>query len=153
MDEIIGENKNTGVEKSPENVLKDQKEKIQENESVTVELQTAIDKIPKEFREEVTHFLMGNISRPTLESKITGEHLHKLLDYDDKSDERKFKDAQQSRKFQLAYVLLAVLLFVFLAIFLVGKDTELFKEIVKLFIVFVGGIGAGFGIKTYKSKK
>jgi len=32
-------------------------------------------------------------------------------------------------------------------------NTELFKEIIKLFVAFVGGIGVGFGIKSHINSK
>jgi hypothetical protein len=40
-------------------------------------------------------------------------------------------------------------LFVFCTIFLVNTDKELYKEAIKLFAVFTGGFGGGFGLKSY----
>lgn len=88
-----------------------------------------------------------------LDSKINEKHIDKILEMTEKDDERSFKDTQHSRKFRLIYLLIGVALFVFLTLFLVGKDTELFKDIIKLFIAFVGGMGAGYGIKHYKDRK
>jgi len=39
---------------------------------------------------------------------------------------------------------------VFLTIYLTGRNPELFREIIKLLITFAGGIGLGYGIKSYK---
>jgi hypothetical protein len=44
-------------------------------------------------------------------------------------------------------------LFVFATIYLVGADKELYREIVKLLAVFLGGAGTGYGIKAYKDKE
>jgi hypothetical protein len=44
-------------------------------------------------------------------------------------------------------------LFTFLTIFLVGTDKELYKEAMKLFAVFLGGFGGGFGVKSYMDRK
>nr|NIM17620.1 hypothetical protein [Candidatus Aminicenantes bacterium]NIM84287.1 hypothetical protein [Candidatus Aminicenantes bacterium]NIN23773.1 hypothetical protein [Candidatus Aminicenantes bacterium]NIN47489.1 hypothetical protein [Candidatus Aminicenantes bacterium]NIN90409.1 hypothetical protein [Candidatus Aminicenantes bacterium] len=99
---------------------------------------------------------MGSISRSILspfESKINEKHIDKILELGEKDNERMYKDTQHSRKFLLFYILIGVSLFVFLTLFLVGKDTELFKEVIKLFVVFVGGLGAGYGIKHYKDRK
>ncbi|MGE5343786.1 MAG: hypothetical protein ACM3SY_20140 [Candidatus Omnitrophota bacterium] len=103
-----------------------------------------------------TFFSMGHISDPSLSpiiSKMDGHHIDRMLDITEKSENMAFKDVQHSRIYQLIYIILAILVFVFLTIFLVGKDTELFKEIIKLFIIFVGGVGAGFGLKTHINKK
>lgn len=93
----------------------------------------------------------GSLLSP-LESKINEQHIDKILEIRERYDDKVFKDTQQSRKFMLLYILIGVALFVFLTLFLVGKDTELFKEILKLFISFVGGMGVGFGIKRYMEK-
>jgi hypothetical protein len=88
-----------------------------------------------------------------LDSKINEKHIDKILEMTEKSDERRFTDSRHLRKFRLFYILIGVALFVFLTLFLVGKDTELFKDIIKLFIAFVGGMGAGYGIKHYVDNK
>jgi len=45
-------------------------------------------------------------------------------------------------------LIIFVALFVFLTVFLVGADKELYKEAVKLFAVFLGG----FGVKSYMDR-
>ena len=119
------------------------------------------DEIPEDLEglpPELKTFIMsmrgysGPIPNP-LASKINEDHIDKIIEASAKDDERRYKDMQQARKFHLIYFLAGIALFVFLTLFLVGKDTELFKEIVKLFIVFVGGIGAGYGIKSYIRKE
>jgi len=60
-----------------------------------------------------------------------------------------FNDAVETRKYTLIYILILAGLFVFSTIFLVGSDKELYKEIIKLFAVFLGGLGSEFGFKTY----
>ena len=92
----------------------------------------------------------GSLPSP-IESKINEKHIDKILEIKERYDERRFKDINQSRRFSFAYVLMGAGLFVFLALFLVGKNTDLFKEIIKLFIAFVGGMGLGYGIKLKKS--
>jgi hypothetical protein len=42
---------------------------------------------------------------------------------------------------------------VFFTVFLVKTDTELYKEAMKLFVAFAGGLGGGFGIKGYIDRK
>jgi hypothetical protein len=87
-----------------------------------------------------------------LAEKINEKHIDKILDIAEKDDERSFKDAGENRKFTLIYVLVFAALFVFSTIFLVGSDKELYKEVIKLFAVFLGGLGGGFGIKSYMDR-
>lgn len=37
--------------------------------------------------------------------------------------------------------------------FLVNKDLETYRELLKLLIIFAGGLGSGFGLKGYVDKK
>lgn len=93
----------------------------------------------------------GSVSS-ALESKLNEKHIDKILDMREKRDERKFKDTNRNRIFSLIFILILTAIFIFLTLFLVDKNTDLFKEIIKLFIVFVGGVGAGYGFKTYKDR-
>ena len=104
----------------------------------------------KEFSRSMLQF-SGTIPHP-FASKLTESHIDKIIEISAKDDERRYDDTQQARKFTLTYILLGISLFVFLALFLVGKDTELFKEIIKIFATFVGGMGAGYAIKSHMDK-
>lgn len=113
--------------------------------------------IPREAKDMIIRFMSirkfsGSFLSP-LESKINEKHIDKILDIKGKYDDNIFRDTQSARKFHLIYILVAVALFVFLTLFLVSNDKDLFKEIIKLFIAFVGGFGAGYGIKSYKENK
>ena len=93
----------------------------------------------------------GPMQHPLAE-KVNEKHIDKILDISEKDAERSFKDAGETRKFTLIYVVIFVILFVFITIFLVGSDKELYKEVIKLFAVFLGGLGSGFGIKSYMDR-
>ena len=137
------------------NAKKDDESSI-ENKDKSEELEILEDLPPKAKKIVEAMFSMESIARPGLshlESKINEKHIDKILEIKEKYDDKVFSDTQQSRKFLLLYILIGVSLFVFLTLFLVGKDTELFKEIIKLFIAFVGGMGAGVGIKHYMDNK
>ncbi|MEA3428829.1 MAG: hypothetical protein U9Q84_06415 [Thermodesulfobacteriota bacterium] len=93
----------------------------------------------------------GPMPNPLAE-KINEKHIDKILEITEKDEERSFKDAGETRKFTLIYFLVFAALFVFATIFLVGSDKELYKEVIKLFAVFLGGLGSGFGIKSYMDR-
>ena len=114
-----------------------------------------LEKLPPEARKVVeigmSMHRFGPIPNPITE-KLNDRHIDKILDIAAKDDERAFEDAKESRKFTLIYILVFSALFIFLTIFLVGSDVELYKEIIKLFTIFLGGLGSGFGIKSYMDR-
>lgn len=114
-----------------------------------------LKKLPPEARKVVEIGMslqrFGPMPNP-LTDKLNEKHIDKILEISAKDDERTFADAAQSRWFALGYVIIFVALFIFLTIFLVGADKELYKEAVKLFAVFLGGFGGGFGVKTYMDR-
>lgn len=79
--------------------------------------------------------------------------LEKVVELKKRCAERKLQDLQHAKKFQFLYILIGISFFVFLTLFLGTKDPELFKEIVEIFFVFACGIGAGYGIKSYKDNR
>ncbi|MDI6728064.1 MAG: hypothetical protein QMD44_03940 [Thermodesulfovibrionales bacterium] len=115
-----------------------------------------LKKLPPEAKKVVEVGMMsmhrfGPMPHPFAE-KINEKHIDKILELAEKDDERTFKDIGQSRKFTLVYLIIFACLFIFTTIFLVGSDKELYKEIIKLFAVFLGGLGSGFGIKSYMER-
>jgi len=150
------ENSNSSTSRQKEN--KKQNENNSSDNEVKSEPEVIEKLSPKnkaKLFESVLSMSMERFSGSTLspfESKITEKHIDKILEIKDNYDDKIFKDAQHSRKFQLIYILIGVLVFIFLTLFLVGKDVDLFKDIVKLLIAFVGGLGAGYGIKASKDK-
>ncbi len=113
-----------------------------------------LNKLPADARKIVEvgmmsmHRFSGPMSNP-ITQKINEKHIDKILELSEKDDERAFKDASQARRYTLAYVIVFVLLFIFVTVFLVGSDKELYKEVIKLLAVYLGGLGSGFGIKSY----
>lgn len=116
-----------------------------------------LNKLSPEARKVVEVGMMsmqrfGPMPNPIAE-KLTPNHIDKILNIAEKDDERSYKDTGQSRKYTLIYILIFAALFIFTTIFLVGSDKELYKETMKLFSVFLGGLGSGFGIRSYMDKK
>ena len=94
----------------------------------------------------------GPMPNPLTE-KINEQHIDKILEIAEKDEDRSFKNAGENRKFTLIYVLVFAALFVFSTIFLiVSGNKELYSEAVKLFVAFFGGLGGGFGIKSYMDR-
>ncbi len=151
--ELMNHNNDVNSKKT---IKKQDKKNSMESEAELEDFEIPEDLPPKMRKRVEAIFSMGSISRSNLspfESKINEKHIDKILEIKEKYDDKIFRDTQHSRKFLLVYVLIGVALFVFLTLFLVGRDKELLRDIIKLFIAFVGGLGAGVGIKHYLDNK
>jgi len=94
--------------------------------------------------------IRGQLHPPYM-SKIEPEHIGKILDNADKSDNRLFIFAKRSQWFKTGAIALGVGVFLFLVIFLSGKQPDLLLDIMKVGLGFAGGLGAGYGLRPKKS--
>lgn len=147
--------KETGLTPTKKSNAKSQKENSSEkgnSRSIEPELLKDLPPEAKKVLEVgMSMHRFGPMPNPLAE-KINEKHIDKILEIAEKDDERSFKDAGETRKFTLIYVLVFAALFIFSTVFLVGSDKELYKEVIKLFAVFLGGLGSGFGIKSYMDR-
>jgi hypothetical protein len=99
---------------------------------------------------------MQRISKPLVSpilEKVNENHISKILEIAEKEDERLFADTQSARKYTLINTILILVFFGFLTVFLVNKDIAVYQEILKIIIIFGGGLGSGFGLKGYLDRK
>jgi hypothetical protein len=120
-------------------------------------INTELENLPPEVKRVVQATLsMQRISMPLTsyyQDKINEEHISKILDIVAKDDERTFADTQSARKYTLINTIIVLIFFGSLTVFLVNKDVEIYREVLKLSIAFAGGLGSGFGLKGYLDKK
>lgn len=94
---------------------------------------------------------------PPFMDKINEDHISKVLDYSDKQDQRDFSDAASQRRYDFAKLIticvVSLFIFVFLTVYLVDKDKELYKDILKIALGFVTGTLAGYGLGVRKKAK
>ncbi|WP_039657570.1 hypothetical protein [Clostridium tyrobutyricum] len=86
---------------------------------------------------------------PQIFDKLTGDHINKIIDSTEKSEERDFKLQKRKQNFTTLYVVLGIGVFIFLTIFLSKDKTSVFLDILKILFGFLGGLGLG----TYKKYK
>ncbi len=149
----------TEENKSPED-LNDKKEEDTERkhqeecEEMSLSQLEFVDAIPPKVQSMLRVFMRGassSVPNP-LSSKITEKHIDKVLDLSAKEDERQYADTKSSRIFRLIYILVVFAFFAFLIIFLADKDKDLLKELIKYLGIFLGGLGAGYGVSNYRKK-
>ncbi len=75
--------------------------------------------------------------------KITGEHIDKIIEYSEKDDERGFRFAKISKLYTLIFVILGIGVFIFLTVFLAKDNSNIFMDIIKVGLGFLGGFGVG----------
>ncbi|MBD1920520.1 hypothetical protein H6F77_05385 [Microcoleus sp. FACHB-831] len=136
----------------------DKKRDEQDDEGGDLDKITAeLENLPPEVKRVMQATLsMQRISTPfgsPLQDKINEGHISKILDIVEKDDERTFADAQAARKYTLINTVIILIFFGLLTVFLVNKDVEVYRELLKLTVAFAGGLGSGFGLKGYLDKK
>ena len=98
-------------------------------------------------------FLVHPLQSLFEQDKFNKEHIHKFLDNAEKDDIRSHRVRLLSQWLHLSYVIFSLITFIFLVVFLLPSNKDLLTDILKTAVIFGGGIGAGFGIKSYKDKK
>ena len=122
-----------------------------------------IANLPEDMSAEVKEFISmsmmqtappvgGSRSHPLFE-KFTDDHVHEYLDYTQRDDDHEHNLKSSNRWFHLAYTLIGIAFFGFLIVYLLPKDKALLNEILKLLVTFAGGVGSGYGLKSYMESK
>jgi len=116
------------------------------------EVSEALGEMPDNIKRQVTMAMMQMTTRQgsihPLFDKFTEAHVDKFLDYSQKDDENEYKLKSSNRWFYLIYFLVALAFMVFLIMFLLPNNKELLVDFIKILVGFVGGFGAGYGLKT-----
>ncbi len=112
--------------------------------------QEVLDKLPPEVKQQITlmmsHQRIGLPAPNPLAAKITSEHIGTILENSERDSKREF----DSKWFSLAYVICALGFLVFVFLYLPTVDKELFVEVLKLLLTFLGGLGTGLGVSAYR---
>lgn len=145
-------------EQEAQSEKKPESKQAEDSESVDLEaIAPELADLPPEAKRFVQATLsMQRFSAPLVSpilGKINENHISKILEIAEKEDERLFADTQSSRKYTLINTILILCFFGFLTVFLVNKDVAVYQEILRIIIIFGGGLGSGFGLKGYLDRK
>jgi len=147
-------------EQTENNVVASEKKDLEKSETAEI-LSSLPDNMPAEMKKQVVSMMMGfnqttvgrGGSRHPLFEKFSDEHVHKYLDYIQRDDDNAHELKSTNRWFHLAYVIICILFFSFLIVYLLPIDKALLNDILKLLFTFAGGVGSGYGIRSYLEKK
>ncbi len=118
---------------------------------IPVEVQEALKGIPSEHRSRIERvFSMFQYQGPLVPpffSKISEQHIDKLIDGSQRDSQRMYDDRKETRGHNKFLTIVYVVAFLAVAgLFLWAKQTDLLKEVITLAVVFGGGLGLGHGI-------
>lgn len=113
------------------------------------------DNPPTLVRQMMAMFGVGPAGRafhPVFD-KFEPEHVEKFLDNSHAEDMERLRIQSMGRWFILAYAVLAIAFFGWLIWSLLPNDKQLLSDILTLGVVFAGGLGSGYGLKTYQESR
>lgn len=140
--------KNIAVKKDK---LENNKPAAYENDAVNIIPPEILAAIPAEHRKTLTTFISTSIRRqrhPLLD-KFTPESVHKFLDICQNDDNNRFKLAWSKRHHNVLYTVLAIGTLMFFTYFLLPDH----KDILMNIIIFLCGLGGGYGIGYAKKTR
>ena len=128
--------------------------------NATLESQNEDQDPPPAVYQEVNRFL-GMFHGPSnstgglgkIIDKFEPEHVGKWIENIDKEDKRDFILKLVEKGARLFYVSLAVGAVAAAAVYFYPKDPKVFMDILKIVVVFSGGVGAGYGVGKKKGDK
>jgi hypothetical protein len=149
------EKDNTGEEENKKSKADKDKADTPELSELSIEPEV-LDKLPPDTKKRLVEMnsfmaLSGPLVPPFLK-KINEEHISKVLEISDKDSQRAYDDAQATKKYTLAYIVLSFLLFGFIVVYLADRNPALLKDILIVLGIFAGGFGSGFGVKAYQDR-
>lgn len=95
----------------------------------------------------------GNGAFHPVFDKFNDNHVDKFLDQSHKEDMERLRLGSRRQWFTLAYVLIALLALGWLIMVLLPQDKDLLAEILRLGVAFAGGVGGGYGLKSYQESR
>jgi len=143
-------------ESSSERKIEKQKNTTSDEDTVIPEeIRGVMESLPNPARRSIMSFFQGRIPSDghPLYDKFTSEHIDKWLDYVQKDDDNEYKLLSTNRFFYLFYFVFGIAAFFVLVFVLLPNDKELLQDILKIIVVFAGGFGSGYGLKSYFDRK
>ncbi|MCX5905320.1 MAG: hypothetical protein NTV89_18040 [Proteobacteria bacterium] len=160
------DNKNLETKENKETPLSLQseidKQKVPPKQEKEIETETEVKEfvktMPPQVRKSFEMAMMQTFSsrgpgfHPIFD-KFNEKHIDKFLDYSHSDDDNEFKLKSSNRYFYFGYSLLCMGIFTFLVVYLLPNNKDLLLELFKLIVIFGGGFGSGFGVKSFLDKK
>ena len=125
-------------------ILKKQKENIDKEDLTDVN-----PKVKRMVEQSFTMMTQSGGLPPEIASKVTPQHIDKVLDNTSKVNEYIYNERSTDKKHNLFYFSLLIGLVVFIIIWM-RTNPELLKTVLTILFSAGGGFGAGWGFARYK---
>jgi len=90
---------------------------------------------------------------PAFADKINEEHITQILNLAQKDSDLAYKDSLHSKYLFAGLTVIFLVFFVIIAIYFVNHNKDqMLQDLIKMAVAFIGGIGGGFGLKSYFDK-
>ena len=119
------------------------------------EASETLEKVPESGRLPVEQFFGAamSIGNPILQ-KITSEHISDLISLNKDDSQRRYADRREARRILAVVGVVFLLVLVGFAVLLVVRDQrELLLELLKAAVLFLGGLGAGWGLQSFRQRE
>ena len=149
----------THEEKDSKSVAPVEKDTTQEDEHNDTHDMIFPEDMPQEVRRNIrmamrtTQLVNGSPQQHPLFEKFTAGHIDKYLDGIQQDDNNEFALRRSNRWFTMFYVVLGASFILFLLIYVLPKDKAFLEQLLKLAIAFAGGVGSGYGYKSFKDNR
>ena len=110
---------------------------------------------PPRVREMMAMFGVGPGRRayhPVFD-KFEPEHVDKFLDHSHAEDLERLRIRRQGRWFGLLILVVALFALAWLVNTLLPENKDLLAEFLKIGVAFAGGVGGGYGLRTYQETR
>ncbi|MEI7989474.1 MAG: hypothetical protein WCI88_10570 [Chloroflexota bacterium] len=84
--------------------------------------------------------------------KLGPDHIHKIIEGSQIDDNHRFELEKSGRIWYFLYTLLILGFILLLIYFLLPNNKDLLMELIKLALTFAGGLGAGYGFKSFQDR-
>lgn len=113
-----------------------------------------LDQFPQPVSKTIQMAMMGEFPMPDpIIEKINENHITKIIDNARNDIDHKHKIAASNRWFFIMYLLIVIGFFIFLVIYLLPSNKDILIDIIKCLVAFFGGLGGGYGLKSYFDKR
>ena len=84
--------------------------------------------------------------------KFETQHVTQFLKEASKNDAARLKMQMGNRWFRFAYFGIATMVFIFLTVFLLPEQSDVYLQFLQCLGLFVAGLAGGYGIRSYQEK-
>lgn len=115
-----------------------------------------LERMPEPMKEKISQSLSimqaGPMMNP-LSAKVTSDHIDKIIDKDSEENKQQFELEKSARRYNFAYVVLAIATFFAIALMFAKDSPDLFKAMISHMSAILAGFGAGWGFTKAKAGK